>query len=125
MPLEKLLDNVIRYFEARLGLVKLEVEESVGAVIAKLVQALLTGVLGLLAILFLSWGLASLLNVWIGNPYAGHFMVGGFYAVALLGVLSPGGQRMLRRKTEQAASRMFERKAKSSEFNSVETKDDE
>ena len=113
-PLEKLLENLIRYFESRLGLVRLEVEEAVSVALAKLLRMLLTGVACLLAILFLSWAVAALLNAWIGNAYAGPLIVGGLYSAVLLGLLSRPGQKLLGLKAGRAASRIFEGKKKPS-----------
>lgn len=106
--MEKLLETLIRYFETRLGLVKLEAEESVSVALARLLQALLIGVAGLLALLFLSWGLAALLNGWLGSVYAGHLLVGGLYGVVLLGLLSRPGRNLLRQRAGRVASRIFE-----------------
>ncbi len=91
---------------------RLEVEDAVSVALAKLLRMVLTGVAGLLAILFLSWGMAALLNAWIGNAYAGHLIVGGLYTAVLLGLLSRPGQRLLGLKAGWVARRIFEGKKK-------------
>lgn len=113
MPLEKLLENVIRYIESRLELFKLEVEESVAAAVSALIQSLLVGVLGVLVLLLFSWGLANLLNYWIGNPFAGYFIVGLIYLIALAVISSKVGKDALRKWVEEGVEKAFAKRKKS------------
>ncbi len=112
MAIDKILENVLRYIESRFELFKLEVEESVSTAMVKLIQGLVVGVLGSLVLLFLSLGLANLLNVWLKSTYLGDFVVAGFYFLLMLGMVSAAGEQRLREKIEENMSQLFEKRKK-------------
>jgi hypothetical protein len=83
--LETFVEHAKDYAELRLELTKLEASAKISNVVSSVASVVVTGVLGLFTLLFVSIGVAW----WIGqvndNPSMGFFIVAGFYA--LLGVV--------------------------------------
>ena len=112
MIFNKLVENVLHYIESRFELFKLEVEESLASALIGLVRGAVVAVLGTAAVLFVSVGLANLLNHWLRSPYAGHFIVGGLYLLAVLAFVTGPGERMLRQNVERGVQQAFEKRRK-------------
>jgi len=112
MLIDRLLDNVLRYIESRFELFKVEVEESIAGAMIRLIRGMIVGVFGLMVVIFFSWGLANVINVWLNSRFAGYFIVGGLYGLAMLGILSKPGERMLQERIEQAVQKAFEKRKK-------------
>jgi uncharacterized membrane protein YqjE len=79
LKLDGLIENVSGYIDTRVKLLKIEVREDVAKVMTR---ALMFGVLFLIAflfIVFLSIGIALMLNQYFTNNFAGFLIVSGFY----------------------------------------------
>ena len=77
--LGKITEKIEDFAENKIELLKVEAEEKISRVIVKAIQIVLFALFALLFVLFLSIGIAELLNEAIGNDWAGHLIVGGFY----------------------------------------------
>ena len=79
--LETFVEHAKDYAEARLELVKLDASAKISNVVSSIASAVVIGLVGLFALLFVSIGTAW----WIGqannNPSMGFFIVAGFYVV--------------------------------------------
>lgn len=84
LKLNTLVDNLSGYVETRVKLIKIEIREDVAKVLSKgLVQIVILLFL-FLFLLFFSLGLAQYLNAVMANPYAGYWVVSGFYFLIFL-----------------------------------------
>ena len=79
--LDKLLDTLTGYIETKIELLKLDAKEELSAAMIKLAVLLLVAACILLAIAFLSFGIASLLNQYLDSSYLGFVGVGGLYLI--------------------------------------------
>jgi uncharacterized membrane protein YqjE len=81
LRLDNLVGNLSGYFETRVELIKIEIREEIAKVLS---HALMIGVLlllGLLFILFISFGLANYLNDYFKNSSSGYWIVAAVYGV--------------------------------------------
>lgn len=106
--MDKLVDNISRYLEARIELIKLDVQQKTAGAIVGAVQGGAIFFLMLFTLIFASIGLATYLNSVIGNPFVGYFIVAGFYL--LLFAVMRLAQKAIRTKIEQATDKMFSAK---------------
>jgi len=81
LKIDQLIDHISNYIQVRLDLAKADMLGQLSGVIAGVFSLLL--VLFFLAFfcLFVSFGLAILLNDWLGSNYIGYLIVAGFYAI--------------------------------------------
>ncbi len=105
LNVDKLIENISKYIEARIELAKVDVQQQVTGVIVKGVQLALMSVLGLFILAFASAGLANYLNEVIGNSFAGDLIVAGFYLLLFLAVKA--SKRPIQSKMEQVTGNMF------------------
>ena len=86
--LENIAFNLTGYVETKLELFKLEIRTDVAKAVARAVAIMFLGFLGFLFLLFLSLGLAFLINSLVDVPYLGFFVVaiayGGAFVLLLL-----------------------------------------
>ncbi|MCU0352175.1 MAG: phage holin family protein [Cytophagales bacterium] len=122
MIFDKLVENVLHYIESRFELFKLEVEESLSSALIGLIRGSVVAVLGTAAVLFVSVGLANLLNHWLQSPYAGYFIMGGLYLLVMFALVTGPGERMLRQNVERGVQQAFEKRRKKTTEGSAEAK---
>jgi uncharacterized membrane protein YqjE len=87
LRLDNLVANISGYLESRLELYKIEIREDIGKALAK---AMVYGVLGVFAFLFLiffSIGLAHFINLYFYVSYAGYWIVAALYALVFILVI--------------------------------------
>ena len=82
--LDSLTESLSGYVEARVELLKLEVREEVAKAMTRVMVLVVIGLLGILFIIFVSMGLALLINEYFEFKYTGFFFVGGFYLILFL-----------------------------------------
>ena len=75
---------VIGLIETKLELKKLEVQEKLSVQLTNLIFFLVTLLIGLVILIFLSILLATGLNIWLGSAWYGYAIVGSFYVVLLI-----------------------------------------
>ena len=81
---ESLVDNLSGYVEKRIALFKIELKEDLALAAARFVVVLILSLSGFMLILFLSLGLAVLLNNVLQSSSMGFFIVAGFYVLIFL-----------------------------------------
>ena len=79
--MEKLIENISRYLEARIELIKVDLQQKVAGAIVSAVQLGLIAFAVLFAFIFANLALANFLNSVIGNSYGGYLILEGFYMV--------------------------------------------
>ncbi|MEL6561448.1 MAG: phage holin family protein [Bacteroidota bacterium] len=81
LKIDQLIDHISKYIQVRLDLAKADMASQLSGVIAGVFSLVL--VLFFLAFfcLFISFGIAVLLNEWLESNYGGYLIVAGFYAV--------------------------------------------
>jgi len=77
--LEGIAENLTSYVETRLELFKLEIRTDFAKAISKALAMFFLGLLGFLFVLFVSLGIAYLINRFLESSYIGFFLVGIVY----------------------------------------------
>jgi uncharacterized membrane protein YqjE len=85
LKIEGLVHNITGYVETKVELFKIEIREEVARVTSTALMVALVILFALLALLFVSFGLASYLNSQYESMHLGHWIVGGIYI--LLGLI--------------------------------------
>ena len=79
LSLERWIENFEGYLDARIELAKYDIREALVGILIKVVFFGALGFFIFLAMVCLNFGLAFWLNGLLGNPYAGFFVLTGFY----------------------------------------------
>ena len=103
--MEKLIENISRYLEARIELIKVDLQQKMAGAIVSAVQLGLLIFLGLFAFLFANIALANFLNSVIGNSFGGYLILAGFYLV--LAIIVKASQKPIQAKVEKMTDGMF------------------
>jgi Zn-dependent protease with chaperone function len=74
-----MLDNLIKYLEVNLEIVKLDAKEVMVRIISKMMKAILMMILGSFTLLFVSLAFAFYIDSLLGSSFHGFFIVGLFY----------------------------------------------
>ena len=82
--LDNLINSLSGYVETRVDLLKLELREEVAKVISQGLLLVVLFLLGLLFLVFFSFGLANTLNSYFNDPYKGYWIVSGIYLLPFL-----------------------------------------
>ncbi len=77
--LEKLIDTFTGFLETKIELIKLDAREELTGLVAKALVFFVLMLLGLMAMIFLSFGLSTVLNVYLESRYLGYLIVGVIY----------------------------------------------
>ena len=78
---EDIFDNTTEYLEARWNLGVLSASSKAADAISTIATTLVTAILGLIVLIFLSVGVALLIGEKLNSPSSGFFYVGLFYIV--------------------------------------------
>lgn len=103
--MEKLIENISRYLESRIELMKIDAQQKIAGAIVSAVEIGLIFFTVLFTVIFASLALANFLNSVIGNSYAGHLIVAGFYL--LLCIIAIASRKAIQSKAEQMTDNMF------------------
>lgn len=79
--IDKLVANLTGYIETKIELIQLDVREELTLLIAKVIAFAIVAFFGLLAVVFISFGLSALLNNYLGSHYQGYLLVGLLYLI--------------------------------------------
>jgi hypothetical protein len=82
--LDRWIENFEGFLEAKIDLVKYDIKELLVNVLTKSIFFLGMAVFGLAGLVCLNFGLAYLLNYFIGNDFAGFFILTGIYFLITL-----------------------------------------
>jgi hypothetical protein len=102
---EKLIENISRYLEARIELIKVDLQQTVAGAIVSAVQLGLIAFTLLFAFIFANLALANFLNSVIGNSFAGYLILAGFYT--LLFFIVKASQKPIQARVEKMTDGMF------------------
>lgn len=80
-----MLDNLVKYLEVNIELIKLDTKETAVRIIAKMMKAIVMMILGSFTLLFISLALAFYLDSLLGSAFHGFFIIGLFYLLLLVG----------------------------------------
>ena len=103
--MEKLLENITRYLEARIELTKVDIQQKIAGAIVTGIQLGAISILILFTVLFASVGLANYLNSVIGNGFAGYLIVAAFYLVLFF--IVKASHKAIQAKVEKMTDNMF------------------
>lgn len=119
--MDKLIENIARYLEARIELLKLDLQQQISGALVKIITFGLTFFLVPFVILFVSVGIANVLNDAIGNPYIGYFIVAGFYLALVVVIFALRG--VIQSKVEEITNNLFAKKNGDKQVEVVTTSD--
>jgi uncharacterized membrane protein YqjE len=118
LKMDKLVESIARYLEARIELIKLDVQQEVANIIVKAIRIGLIAFMGLFALVFITIGLANLLNWAIGNPFIGYFIMAGVFLLIMgIGIAM---QSTIHERVEQMTENMFTKKEEEDKEKQVE-----
>ena len=83
LKIGELKENLIKLIEAKFELTKLNVQDKIEGIVVKVAYALITFILGIVVIIFLSILIALGLNHLIGSSWLGFLIMFGFYILIL------------------------------------------
>jgi hypothetical protein len=83
LKIGELKENLIKLIEAKFELTKLNVQDKIEGIVVKVAYALITFILGIVVIIFLSILIALGLNHLIGSSWLGFLFMFGFYILIL------------------------------------------
>ena len=83
LKIGELKENLIKLIEAQFELTKLNVQDKIEGIVVKVAYALITFILGIVVIIFLSILIALGLNHLIGSSWLGFLIMFGFYILIL------------------------------------------
>lgn len=83
LKIGELKENLVKLIEAKFELTKLNVQDKIEGIAVKAAYALITFILGIVVIIFLSILLALGLNHLIGSYWLGFLVMFGFYVIIL------------------------------------------
>jgi Zn-dependent protease with chaperone function len=90
--LEELFEKLREYADTRLDLFKLKSIRKISGFMSAMIASVVLVILLSTVLLCITVGLALLIGVWIGNTYAGFFIVGAFYLIIGLVLYSMRGR---------------------------------
>ena len=79
-----LVESISGYADARVKLLKIEIQEEVAKVLSKGMVHLFLLLIALIFLFFLSIGVAEFLNVFFVNSFQGYLILAGFYLLIFL-----------------------------------------
>lgn len=103
--MEKLIENISRYLEARIELMKVDVQQKLAGAIVSAVQLGLLFFMGLFAFIFLNIALANYLNSLFDNSFGGYLILAGLYIALFLVVKA--SHKPIQAKVEKMTDGMF------------------
>jgi len=98
--LDRWIENFEGFLEAKIDLVKYDIKELLVNVLTKSIFFLGMAVFGLAGLVCLNFGLAYLLNYFIGNDFAGFFILTGIYFLITLVFYLNRDNKSIRQKIE-------------------------
>lgn len=84
--IDKIIDTFTGFLETKIELMKLDAKDEMSALIAKSMVFLTISIMALLAVLFLSLGMSTILNSYLESDYLGFLIIGVLY-LGLAGVV--------------------------------------
>ncbi|MBS1682352.1 MAG: phage holin family protein [Bacteroidetes bacterium] len=86
--IDNLVNSLSGYVETRVELLKLELREEVARVVSHGLMLVVLFLLGLLFLVFFSFGLANYFNKFFNDQYAGYWIVSAIYLLLFLVLIS-------------------------------------
>ena len=86
LHLDDLIENGQKYIDAKIELVKLEVNELLTNVISTLILVFTVLFFCLMILAFFSIALGAFLNEKMNSPYAGYLVMGGIFLLLMVGL---------------------------------------
>lgn len=108
--LENVFQHLTGYVETKIELVKVEVREDVSKMLSQTLVGMGLFLIFFLFLIFLSLGLAELINHYFEDSYAGPLIMAGFYALTLAILIA--FRKNIVRYAESQFSEIIKRKAK-------------
>jgi hypothetical protein len=109
LKLDGLIDNISGYVDARVKLLKIEVREDVAKVITRGLVFAVLFLIGFMFVVFLSIGIALILNQYFTNDFVGFLIVSGFYLFVFLVAV------IMRKQVHEKLEHLFSEKLKHKE----------
>ena len=103
--MNRLIETISKYIEARIELIKVDVQQGIAKTLVNGIQFGLIGVLGLFALTFIFVGLANVFNDLTDSPFWGYFIMAGVFLLILAAVQAM--KKTIQIKMEKVASNMF------------------
>ncbi len=83
LKIGELKDNLVKLIEAKFELTKLNVQDKIEGIVVKAAHALITFILGVIVVIFLSILLALGMNYLLKSSWLGFLIIFSFYAIIL------------------------------------------
>lgn len=106
--MNRLIETVSKYIEARIELIKVDVQQGIAKTLVNAIQIGIIAVLGLFTLAFICVGLAHVFNDLTESPFWGYFIMAGIFLLILVAVQA--SKAAIQSKMEQVTSNMFHKK---------------
>lgn len=83
LKISELRENIIKLIEAKFELTKLGIQDKIEGIVVKVIHALLTFILGIVVLIFLSILIAVGLNMLLHSSWAGFLIMFGLNLIVL------------------------------------------
>jgi hypothetical protein len=107
--MNRLIETISKYIEARIELVKVDVQQGIAKTLVNGIQFGLIGLLGFFTLTFICLGLAHVFNSLTNSSYWGYFIMAGVFLLILAAVQAM--KKTIQIKMEKVASNMFHKDA--------------
>jgi hypothetical protein len=103
--MNKLIESVSKYIEARIELIKVDVQQGIAKTLVSVIEYGIIGIVGFFAFVFICVGLANVFNELTDSRFWGYFIMAGLFLLVLVAVVA--SKKAIQTKMEKVASNMF------------------
>jgi|GEM_PF-4291267 len=103
--MNKLIETVSKYIEARIELIKVDVQQGIAKTLVSVIEYGIIGIVGFFAFVFICVGLANVFNELTDSRFWGYFIMAGLFLAILAVVVA--SKKTIQVKMEKVASNMF------------------
>lgn len=110
LGLEALIDNLKGYIETKIELLKIEAQEKITTIITIFLVVFCIAIFGVLAFLFLNFGLAYYLNSLLKSEFLGFIILGSFYFIIMLFLIFSVSKGAIHKLIKKSVRGIFSKK---------------
>ncbi len=86
--MNKLIETVSKYIEARIELIKVDVQQGIAKTLVSAIEYGIIGIVGFFAFVFICVGLANVFNELTDSRFWGYFIMAGIFLAVLAAVVA-------------------------------------
>lgn len=86
--MNKLIESVSKYIEARIELIKVDVQQGIAKTLVSVIEYGIIGIVGFFAFVFICVGLANVFNELTDSRFWGYFIMAGIFLAVLAAVVA-------------------------------------